>query len=76
MIRYHQKILKYNGDVLLRHITHIINLSFKNGNVPGQIKLAKIMPIYKKNKTHLPENYRPISLLNTLIKQNYGESRV
>ncbi len=50
------KIIKYNGDVLLPHITHITNLSFKNGNVPEQLKLAKLIPIYKKNETHLPEN--------------------
>ncbi len=39
-----------------------------NPNVPEQLKLAKVIPIYKKNETHLPENYRPISLLRTLNK--------
>ncbi len=32
------KIIKYNRDILLPHITHIINLSFKNVNVPEQLK--------------------------------------
>ncbi len=50
------------------HITHIIILSFKNGNVPEQLKLAKVISIYKKNEAHVPENYRPISLLSTLNK--------
>ncbi len=45
------KIIKYYGHALLPHITHIINLSFKNGNVPEQLKLAKVIPIYKKTHT-------------------------
>jgi hypothetical protein len=36
--------------------------------MPHQWKLAKIIPLYKKDKKENPENYRPISLLCSLGK--------
>ena len=38
------------------------------GTVPGDLKLAKIIPIYKKKEISNPENYRPISLLSIFNK--------
>ena len=35
---------------------------------PGQWKLATVTPLYKKKNRSLPENYRPISLLNIFGK--------
>ena len=62
------KLLKINADILTKPITYIINLSFKNGIVPDQFKIAKVIPIFKKNEKCHPDNYRPISLLSTLNK--------
>ena len=41
-------LVKENRDVLADKITHIRNLSFKNGVVPDKLKLAKVIPIFKK----------------------------
>ena len=49
-------------------VTHICNLSFKNGVFPDQMKIAKIIPIYKSGKRENCTNYRPISLLPQISK--------
>jgi hypothetical protein len=49
-------------------LTHIINLSFKTGKFPDQLKTAKVKPLYKKGcKTELG-NYRPVSLISGFSK--------
>ena len=61
-------LVKENRDVLADKITHIINLSFKNGVVPDKLKLEKVIPIFKKNNRTDPSNYRPISLISVINK--------
>lgn len=39
-----------------------------NGNIPNEKLKARVVLIYKKGDTDKFENYRPISLLNTLYK--------
>ena len=41
----------------------IINLSLKSGQFPNQLKIAKIIPIYKSSNKKEVCNYRPISVL-------------
>ena len=47
---------------------HICNLSFETVLVPDIIKVAKVIPAYKKGEINNPENYRPISLLSIFDK--------
>lgn len=47
---------------------HIINNSFVTGVVPDNLKIAKIIPIYKSGNINVFNNYRPISILPTLSK--------
>ena len=55
-------------DVPVCTITHIINLSITTGSIPDDLKMARIVPLYKKNsKTHVG-NYRPISVLSVISK--------
>jgi hypothetical protein len=49
-------------------LQHIILLSFVNGIVPSQLKIAKVIPVFKSGDRRLVENYRPISLLNVFSK--------
>ena len=47
---------------------HIFNLSPKSGIFPQNMKLAEILPLYKKGERYYMEYYRPISLLITVSK--------
>ena len=49
-------------------LEHIINLSFVTGSVPLNLKIAKIIPIFKSGNNQLFNNYRPISILPALSK--------
>ena len=46
----------------------IINKSFTQGVFPEQMKVAKVVPIYKEGTKTDVGNYRPISLLTTFSK--------
>ena len=46
----------------------IINLCLKNGIFPNHLKLAKIIPIFKKGEKSDPNNYRPIAVLSYISK--------
>ena len=62
------QLLKACRNTLKEPIIHIINLSFTKGIVPDKLKIAKVIPIYKKDDKSIPNNYRPISLLSILNK--------
>ena len=49
-------------------IKHISSLSFKQEIFPENLKIARVSPIFKKNKKFLFNNYRPISLLPCFSK--------
>jgi len=55
------KLLKETISNILQPITHIINRSFVTGIVPQDLKIAKIIPIYKSSDQSLLQNYRPVS---------------
>ena len=62
------KLLKCVLDKLLDPLVFIFNLSFNTGKVPESLKIAKVIPIYKKGERTNPTNYRPISLLSIFDK--------
>ena len=53
---------------IFRPVTYIINLSIKQGIFPDNLKIAKVIPIFKQGSRLLCDNYRPISVLPTLSK--------
>ena len=62
------RLLKDFGPELVIPIKYIINLCFKTGHFPDQLKLADIIPLHKKDERYKCNNYRPISLLSNLSK--------
>ena len=61
-------MLKFIASELLCQLTIIINQSLCTGIFPDKLKIANIKPIYKKDDPHVPDNYRPISLLPSISK--------
>ena len=49
-------------------LVHIFNLSLSNGQVPDSMKIAKVIPLFKKGDKLDIKNYRPISLLSSFSK--------
>ena len=66
----HMSVVKACSDVFAPMITKLVNLSFAEGRLPGQFKLAQVTPLLKKAglDTSDPANYRPISNLNIISK--------
>lgn len=62
------KVIKDNIDLLKRPLSYLFNLCFENSVFPDQFKIARILPLHKKNDKCDPKNYRPISLLPVLSK--------
>ena len=44
-------------------LTYLIHSSIIQGDFPEELKLAKVLPIYKADDEQLIQNYRPISVL-------------
>ena len=62
------KFLKYCCDNISYPLMYIFNKSMEDATYPSHMKIAKILALFKKNPIHMPENYRPISLLSSLDK--------
>ena len=62
------KILKIIKSHVIKPITHICNLSINNGVIPRELKLARVIPIFKSGNMSHFNNYRPISVLPVLSK--------
>lgn len=62
------KLLKEIAPVIITPLHYLINLSLETGFVPSEMKLAKVVPVFKEGNCHEYTNYRPISLLNSFSK--------
>ena len=61
-------ILKQCIGCFVKPLTHIINRSFIEGIFPKELKLARVVPIYKAGDSTSITNYRPISILTCFSK--------
>ena len=62
------KILKYIKYEIASILSKFMNMIFEQGIFPDILKIAKVIPIHKKNDNHCFENYRPISILPSVSK--------
>lgn len=62
------KILKHSVNYLVKPLTHIINLIIRTGIFPDNMKIAKVIPLFKSGSKDNVNNYRPISILPVFSK--------
>ena len=62
------KILKNSINAYLSKLTILVNNCLKKGVFPDDLKLADIIPIFKKEDSRNKENYRLVSILAHLSK--------
>ena len=62
------KIFKQLSMYLVRPVCRLVNLSFRAGVFPDNLKVARITPIFKKGDKKNLNNYRPIASLPYLSK--------
>jgi len=60
--------LKNFSNELIKPLHHVISRSLCCGTVPAQLKIAKIVPVFKSGNPALMDNYRPIALLSNFSK--------
>ena len=61
-------LLKSIIGSIVTPLVHICNLSLLTGVFPSSFKLAKVIPVHKKDNTMIVSNYRPISILPSFSK--------
>ena len=60
--------LKQITTSIIKPLTIVINQVLNNGIFPDKLKIAKVVPIFKKGDCALTNNYRQISLLPVISK--------
>ena len=60
--------MKVIKPVIIKPLTLLINQVLNTLTFPDKLKIAKVIPIFKKGDQSLFENYRPISLLPAISK--------
>ena len=61
-------IVKSTVSAIMKPFVHICNLSFSSGVFPDDMKIAKIIPLFKSGDESNFSNYRPVSLLPQFSK--------
>lgn len=61
-------LIKFVIDAIATPLCYIINNSLESGIFPDELKLAVVVPVYKKGDSSKYENYRPISMLSSFSK--------
>ena len=53
---------------IVQPLTHCMNLSLMNGVVPNELKIARVIPLFKAGDIAIFSNYRPVSVLPLFSK--------
>ena len=62
------KLLKALSSSFSNALSYLFNSCMLSGVFPDELKIAKVIPLYKSGSSNLMSNYRPISILPTLSK--------
>lgn len=62
------RLLKQIKEFILMPLAQIISLSLNTGIVPADLKVAKVIPLFKAGDRQCLNNYRPISILPCFSK--------
>ena len=62
------KFLNISAHIAAEPLAKLFNLSISTGEYPDILKIARVLPIYKKGERTDMNNYRPISILTHLNK--------
>ena len=62
------KLLKSGSGVFCNSVCHLMNMSINSSKFPNALKLAEICPVLKKGNNLEVNNYRPVSILNSMSK--------
>ena len=62
------KLLKASAHYLCDTITFIINKCIIDSSFPDDLKLADVIPLFKKDDMLNKQNYRPVSILSCISK--------
>ena len=61
-------LLKRISPIISDILSRTINQSLLTGVFPDKLKIAKVLPLFKKDNPYIFDNYRPISLLPSISK--------
>ena len=62
------KPIKYVKDLIIHPLRYVCQLSLSQGCFPHELKVSKIIPLYKSGDRTIFNNHRPISLLPLFSK--------
>ena len=55
------KIIKAVVHCILKPLTYVCNISLSSGVFPDELKIAKVIPLFKRGAVNDVSNYRPVS---------------
>ena len=64
----HMDVIKNNIDLISEPLAKVINLSITTGIVSSELKIARVIPLFKSGDQAFFVNYRPVSVLPVFSK--------
>ena len=62
------KLLKLSNTIISPFLSNVFNSCIQQGEFPNSLKIAEVVPIFKKGVSNLLTNYRLISILSQISK--------
>ena len=66
--KFHTRIIHQFSEIFTYFLYINFNNYLESGIFPDELKLAEVVPVYKKNDKKDKSNYRPISILSNISK--------